>query len=521
MGVFMLIVFAVPASAQSQQYLHPKCTHTLYDNEIRVVEVGDTDNNGKPNILIGAGVAGLLQDFEYVEGECADEWPTRYMYSTTGSIEDIVITDIESDKKPEILINGLRSRLLKPKDPKYFVTLLNGQNFDVKWYDNRLCGQTISVAAADLNNDGKLNIIAGSEDGVVCAYDDITARTGSLSWRYKTPYRVSYLEAVDLEGDGKIEVVALSSSLQKSAIYVLDTRGKLKWSYEVPYGSSLTGGKKFMKTMHLNNDNVLDFVLASRRGIQVFSMKDGLLWEYVNEDPWGRPLKATTVALNREKKEIIAAFPPYITAIDRAGDVKWSTHVDTSIYTISIGDITGDGVSEIIGGGYRYLVVLDGNGKKLDELFMSKVKGTWRSFFKEPIDLPIELQVTNTKIADLDKDGRNEVVAAYTIVEPRPLKDDFKRTTMVVFEPVTPLKMDSTTTTTTIKPVKSTSTTIRVIETTTTTTMAIEPKQTTSTTILQENGAIEAEGGYGPYPIIILVLVAVIMMLTYLNLKKR
>ncbi len=80
------------------------------------------------------------------------------------------------------------------------------------------------ICTCDLVGDGTVQIIFGSLKGGVSAY----TRKGEELWHFKTQDRTQALHIVDIDLDGRPEIIVGSEDRN---IYVLNYEGKLKWRY--------------------------------------------------------------------------------------------------------------------------------------------------------------------------------------------------------------------------------------------------------------------------------------------------
>jgi hypothetical protein len=95
-------------------------------------------------------------------------------------------------------------------------------------------GGETGISAADLNNDGKQEIVFGSCDNCIYALDG----TGKKLWSYETDFWVVASPIVtDIDNDGKLEIIAGSYDHN---IYVLDSEGSYMLDY-VPGVSGIVG----------------------------------------------------------------------------------------------------------------------------------------------------------------------------------------------------------------------------------------------------------------------------------------
>jgi outer membrane protein assembly factor BamB len=84
--------------------------------------------------------------------------------------------------------------------------------------------RVLSVYAEDLDHDGRLETLVGSEDRNLYLLDD----QGRLRWRYYLPHSVLALDAVDLDKDGSMEILACCAN---GLLYVFNAKGDLIWHY--------------------------------------------------------------------------------------------------------------------------------------------------------------------------------------------------------------------------------------------------------------------------------------------------
>ncbi len=189
------------------------------------------------------------------------------------------------------------------------------------------------IALGDLNGDGVLDVVVGSDDSYIYA---LSGRDGSLLWKFGTGNKVWSSPALgDLNGDGVLDVVVGSSD---HYIYALSGRdGSLLWKF---------GTRGYITSSpavgDLNGDGVLDVVVGSwDHYIYALSGRDGsLLWKFktggwVNSSPTLGDLDG-----NGYIDMAIASFDGYLyvfEATKRSGDVVWSRWH---------GDAAGTGVYE-------------------------------------------------------------------------------------------------------------------------------------------------------------------------------
>lgn len=85
--------------------------------------------------------------------------------------------------------------------------------------------RVLAFCAKDLDGDGRLEVLVGSEDCNVSVLD----HQGNRRWRYVLPDSVQAIEAVDLDGDGNLELLA---GCADGILYVFTSTGDLIWRYQ-------------------------------------------------------------------------------------------------------------------------------------------------------------------------------------------------------------------------------------------------------------------------------------------------
>jgi len=249
---------------------------------------------------------------------------------------------------------------------------------------------------ADLNGDGRNEVVFGTELGFVYVLDD----NGGLIWKYKTegPIRGQIL-LYDLYEDGDIKVIF---GCGDNKLYVLNSKGKEVWRFDagspihstpgimhkdkpmIVFGTSdgsvlcvdrkgdmvwkfKTGGEVFAQPAIgnlFNNDRVFIIIGSNDNYLYVLDEAGELFWKYRTE---GAVLaKACLADINNDNKlEILfGSCDNNVYALTPYGDKLWSYETDFWVANEPIvADIDGDGRKEVIVGSYDHnLYVLDCEG---------------------------------------------------------------------------------------------------------------------------------------------------------------
>jgi hypothetical protein len=186
-------------------------------------------------------------------------------------------------------------------------------------------GWYASPAVADLDNDGQAEVIWGASDVVA-----LNGATGSLKWRAASGSRVWPGVAVaDLTGDGSLEVIVGRSSDQ---VTVYNSSGGVVWTRN-PFGS---GEVRTLAVEDLESDGQLEVIV-------------------------GRASGGATKQLNVYEANG-SVRPGWPARRDGEAGFGWGMYNEN----VTIGDLNGDGLKEIIGPtDTHYITALDRNGNQL------------------------------------------------------------------------------------------------------------------------------------------------------------
>lgn len=202
-----------------------------------------------------------------------------------------------------------------------------------------------SVALVDLDGDGKFEVLAAdSSTGTLFCLDG----AGKEKWKHKLPNSTDSPPAVaDIDGDGKLEIVIGTMSLgdKHGRVVVLDaaTR-KEKWTTKVP------GHVQSEPTLFDLGNGGLDVLVTTWRGdkaVRALSFKTGKeLWSHVMKGDMYHGVSA----FNSDGKKVVAAsIAGDVTMLDEKGKVIWAKEPGGYLFAPSVvHDVDGDGKLEIV-----------------------------------------------------------------------------------------------------------------------------------------------------------------------------
>ena len=248
-------------------------------------------------------------------------------------------------------------------------------------------GPVHSVAAADLDSDGRDEVLVGSDDEHIYALH----RALKLRWKYRVPFmrkeqpwmwwtlgssKVRRVLGADITGDGTPEVLAGAGNMR---FHALDSKGKPLWHYRTDHGTPNT-----ILAADLYHEGKLRPIVgmglsASNGYCRVLDETGKLLATYYN-DPWCSTLKAIAVCdLNRDGANTLlcgnnrgnlrgyAATGP-AKAVVR--EPAWMHNLAGAVRSIALAPGKPEGIA-VVGGDSGYLCAFRENGERVWGLALS------------------------------------------------------------------------------------------------------------------------------------------------------
>jgi len=181
-------------------------------------------------------------------------WNYRFIYATSSQPS---FADLNSDGKLEIIISTTEG----------YVFCLDADG-NPEWIFYSELGTYTEAIAEDLDNDGSIEIIVGSQNGTIYCLD----KEGSLLWQkvyaIKNSYDIATLLVIDFNSDGYKEIVYTSLM----TLLCLNSTGDELWG--IPTYNPI---KARPIAVDINNDSYLNLVLVDQLGIVYFVDASGII----------------------------------------------------------------------------------------------------------------------------------------------------------------------------------------------------------------------------------------------------
>ncbi len=229
-----------------------------------------------------------------------------------------------------------------------------------------------SSSLGDVNNDGRTDVIVGGQE-----YDSETGEPadtflgvllqnqwGTLDAMQIYPwtrFNTLYPKAADMNNDGLADVVGMGWQGNSISIRYQDGEGTLSKEvvYEIPPDQY-----NYFVPADINNDGLIDIVAMTRTGLQIFVRNHDGTFQ-----------------------------PPYFRGLSE----------DFRIYGLAVGDVNGDSLNDIVASFNS-----DSSGPRIAVIYQTP-SGTLG-----PLNLqPCYAMPTSVKIADVNLDGRNDIVVIH------------------------------------------------------------------------------------------------------------
>ena len=373
------------------------------------IAIGDLDGDSRMEIVAGTRTAnppeGQCRVFTWQDnGTRLSGWPITVDWNPSYSNNDckvtsVVMADIDGNQQLEVLASTTNNASGNPNAGIYPVNLYawrqDGTSVSGQWPSKlSAAGFYGAIAAGDMNNDGKAEVITARDHHRLNVYSGsgyplagwpidtyLYGNEGDYQSDYRIVYGMSAPVLADLDDNGTLEFIVIGNvtgpgsitNAQNTAMLVLNSDGTRFPGWEVP---ALANGvltqvdlpQKSPALGDINADGLPEIIAATSDGwIRAYDLHKQVLWEF-----------------NYTQGPILFATEPVI------------------------GDIDGDSSLEVVFGTQVPIAGTEWDGPV--GLWVLEADGTVSAGFPLPVPTPgIETAPT---LADLDGDGKLDILAA-------------------------------------------------------------------------------------------------------------
>lgn len=180
-----------------------------------------------------------------------------------------------------------------------------------------------AIAAADLDGDGVQEVLAGSHNRVVVAWD----LAGQVRWKFASKGPVYSVAAGDIDGDRLPEVIAGDDA---NVVYCLNRQGSLRWQREL-------SGRVAQLALLRSGGNACALVAVTWDGAA-----HGL--DAAGKPVWqtklpGMPLGLVVADLDGDglQEALIGTRTGHLVALTQKGSVLWDRELGAAVYAVRTG----------------------------------------------------------------------------------------------------------------------------------------------------------------------------------------
>lgn len=339
------------------------------------VAIADLNGDGKPDLVVtnaglAEGVIGVLL------GKGDGTFLPVVTYNSGGDFAySVVVADVNGDGKPDLLVADcglIGINVCNHSNGLVGVLLGNGDGTfqPVVTYDSG-GSTTVSIAVADVNADGKPDVLLANECGnsSTCADGSVGVLLGNgdgtfqKATTYDTKYAIDSVAVADVNGDGRLDLLVASSG--NSRVGVLLGNGDGTFQPVVIYES---GGISSLSVAvaDVNGDGKPDLLVANicdtsgncaHGSVSVLlGNGDGTFQTAVSYDPGGTGAWSVAVAdVNGDgKPDLVVAIFFYNTVAVLLGNGDGTFQAATtygsggnSPTSVAVADLNGDGLLDV------------------------------------------------------------------------------------------------------------------------------------------------------------------------------
>ncbi|PYX32539.1 MAG: hypothetical protein DMG77_03100 [Acidobacteria bacterium] len=363
----------VMTSANSLSFL-PAVTYDPGGQSLSVA-IADLNGDGKPDLVVtnagfAEGVIGVLL------GKGDGTFLPVVTYNTGGDLAySVAVADVNGDGKPDLLVADcglIGINVCNHSNGLVGVLLGNGDGTfqPVVTYDSG-GSTTVSIAVADVNADGKPDVVVANECGntSTCADGSVGVLLGNgdgtfqKATTYDTKYAIDSVAGADVNGDGKLDLLVASGG--NSRVGVLLGNGDGTFQPVVIYESGGIGSHS-VAVADVNGDGKPDLVVANicdtsancaHGSVSVLMGNgDGTFQTAVSYDPGGTGAWSVAVAdVNGDgKPDLVVAIFFYNTVGVLLGNGDGTFQAATTYgsggnypSSVAVADLNGDGLLDV------------------------------------------------------------------------------------------------------------------------------------------------------------------------------
>ena len=234
-----------------------------YFTNANTLAISDIDGDGKADII--GNFLTTMSVFRNTSTIGSLSFASRIDFSAPGNINSIAAGDIDGDQKPDVLISTSNSTsslsVFRNTSTPGSISLAARQDFTTT------TGNGNYVAVADIDGDGKQDVLTINQGAGSFSLFPNTSSTGSISLGTRVDYTVgpnpNSLFVADFDGDGKADVAAASASGSHVLVFRnTSSSGSFSFASSITFTSG--SGAASIVAADMDNDGLPDMVVLNQ-----------------------------------------------------------------------------------------------------------------------------------------------------------------------------------------------------------------------------------------------------------------
>lgn len=355
--------------------------------------------------------------FDVEEGSSHTPWPKpQDLRADVSFVGSPLCLDVDADGRQEIVQAG--------EDYSNFMSDIFGSVINIwradgsapaHWPVGMEMATPSSLAVGDIDGDGQYEVVAASQyEGEVYAYRVATGKRLSTKWPVSVGGFLGYIAAgpvlADLDGDGKSEIlIALGMGAglfgDTEGLLALRTDGSYLWKRRYTAQGPMSVGD-------FNKDGKVEIAISGTGpGLLGYTFLLDNQGQQIARWPGAGPQGTVSADLDGDGTfEVVFCTKQEVMAVRPDRTTVWKTKVADLLDTgggLCVGDLDGDGRSEV------YVTALAAtDGFTVTRVYGFDYQGHLLTGVGYPKSILGDPTGTNPLIADIDGDGRRELIVA-------------------------------------------------------------------------------------------------------------
>lgn len=186
----------------------------------RNVSVGDLDGDGKLDLVVTNSASNTISIFRNTSSSGSISFASKQDFATSSIPQGVVLSDIDGDGKLDVVVGNRGASTIST----FLNTSSTGSISLAAKQDFTTGTGPRDVGIADIDGDGKKDVVTANYDGMSFSVLLNTSTTGGITFSPKTDVSHSGISPIDLtlgdiDGDGLADIVVASYYSYRASIY--------------------------------------------------------------------------------------------------------------------------------------------------------------------------------------------------------------------------------------------------------------------------------------------------------------